>query len=226
MPIKYNYEGKNKDGKKLFSKKYIPSRWIPDYENNCVRNYDAYIKEQSRNKSRNNKSNQDITDSNFLSEEELVYFEGTYENACKFFNISGEHCKVYDKESKSYKIKENDESHNIKINRLIEFISKNQFNKMYVKKTSAELYELIINKMREQYYYIEKEYREDIAMEALKQCKDIVINVDNAFFSKEKEDQMLKDECLDNYIKENSNLFNKRLKKLKYFYMKHSNIWE
>ena len=176
MSYKYKYEGKDKNGKKKFSKTYKPQKWVGDYENNCVRDYDNYIKESLKN---GTLTQADVND--------ISYFEGSYENACKFFRISGESCQVYDRDSGMKVIKENEDSHEIKIQRFKKLVEKHQTQPRYLKKSSAELFIVLTSKMNEQYYYIAPESKEDIAMEVLfsmysdyiKGIDDFLINAEN-----------------------------------------------
>lgn len=215
MPIKYKYNGRDENGDKKFTKTYETSKWVGDYQNHCVRKYDQYIKECLKNK--------EITEDDI---QYIDYFEGSYNNACKFFGISGESCKVYDKDEKEYVIKNDKNSREIKIKRFKDLIEKHQSSNKYLTKTSAELYTLLLSKMNDQYYYIEMEYRDDIAIKAIYESRDIVEDIDNFFFNRAQEIEALKNEGIPIEDNSNSRLFNKRYNNLMYFYSKHNNFWK
>lgn len=200
MPYKYSYEGKDKFGKKKFSKKFVFSKWVGDYEHNCVRDYDQYIKDALKN--------------GWITEEDVEYvsyFEGSYENACKFYNIQGESAVVYNKESGKKDIIE--DSIDIKKTRLKTIIENNTINVRgrVIQKTSAEIFSLLISKMSEQYFFVNQSERENVALDLIYENYFMMENLDSLLLCVAVED-----------VDEVPNSIRKRIDRLKYFIGKYN----
>lgn len=153
------------------------NKWVADYDNNIVRDYDRYIKEETKN---GNLTKDDI--------QYISFFQGSYENACKFFGIDPSSALIYNKEKKE---KEVTNDIDIKLKRLEKLIEKNQTNKRYVKKSTPEIKSILISKMNEQYFYVQAEMREDIANQAIINCYSFIYSVDRFFLDNNFDDRLL-----------------------------------
>mgnify|MGYP000904879165 CR=1 FL=1 len=85
-------------------------------------------------------------------------------------------------------------------------------------KTSAELFNLMISKMSEQYYYVSPESRVDIALQVIYNLYSVYIAmVDSSFISYL---QLIKE----GEVKSIDRTFEKRAKKLEYFLTKYPSV--